>query len=245
MARPKIHLFFATYNRPEALRRRLRELCICSSPVDLSVHVVDDGSSCDNKQIFTSFRRKLNLSYDIHPRNLGKQRYWQTFNQMLIRCRTSKATYFCKIDDDFRMPSNFLIHCLEHWHSIQCKNKLGLHVLTIKNQAGLANTFATYANGTYRKAKWVDCHFFCPKSTLEKLRYRIFPISKNRWKGPKGSTLGSGVGPQISRRLRYYGFWYIPEYSLVDHEEAHTSVMNANIRSQLPIIAQHRKDHFE
>lgn len=232
---------FSSCNRPDQLQDRLQELSDKTlSSFLASVYIVDDGSDQSLKPLICEYQKQIpNLRFYRFEKPHGKQKYWQVINWLLTTARGADADYFCKIDDDFEMPPDFLKQCFHLWDVIDDPQKLALHLFCPKGDkirrswSRLPTKFRAFQGHKFFTVGWLDCHFFSERAFLDKLQWRIAPIPQTRWEGSeKHRALSSGVGQQISLRMKNKGHFYIPDRQLIEHRGNHCSIMHPGLRTR-------------
>ena len=222
-------IIITTYNRPDMLYSLIENLLKEKGSYKIHIAIFNDGSS-----------EKYDLKkYDIkHIRmfpNMGKQKYYITFNSTFSYVKKINSKYFIYLPDDVGLVSDFFNKVKDLYELIPDQNKISLSILTddrVKRKVW-TNT-VTQDFGEYYKTQWNDLCFISEKKFFEVLEYSINEIPKTRW--DDNPNLSSGVGQQISHRLDKLNFgMYHTKLSMVIHGD-HESKMNKNERLKTKLI---------
>jgi glycosyltransferase involved in cell wall biosynthesis len=222
-------VLITTYNRPEMLYKLLDDIGNNKKDYKVLVAVFDDGST-----------EKLNLTgrdvkkIGMYP-NMGKKKYYVTYNATFSFVRTVNSKYFIYLPDDISLENDFFDECKRLYESITSENKICLSILT---DSRVNRSHWGYSDpkdlGEILQTQWNDLCFICEKNFFELLNYRVNPISPKRW--VNNPHISSGVGHQITQRLNNSGkSLYHVKKSLVYHG-VHESKMNKNEREENNLI---------
>ena len=214
-----------SYNRPEMLLNLLKEL-EGEKPT-----VIDDGSKYD----FSEHEKLCNY---LRVDHVGKKGYWTNWNIALAMCDMSDNDFFLFMPDDISDVDIKAIRRLgqslkDEFYAFNYLNDgrdscWGKGVVSPEKIDGI----------DCKKINFVDCGFFTNRKTLSKIGFQINQISKERFKDPLKS---SGVGQQLTERLRKIGAkMYKPDISLAYHGN-HTSEMNPVERKKNPLVTNSNK----
>ena len=223
----KIVLF--SYNREKMLEEVLEHL----NTFNVEILIADDCSDFD----VYKYNSKANI-YRSETNN-GKKGFFKQWQVALEWLRQDKT------DQDLCifMPDDFA--------SLDVKRIIQTARLMNNNYAWLINLindgrtecFGTgkpkatkIGNEDFLKVMFTDCGFFCNTKTLEQLKYWIEDIDPERfW---RNESLSSGVGHQLTNRLKHNTRIYLPLQSYAYHGN-HESKMNKEERIKNPLISKH------
>lgn len=222
-------IIITTYNRSSMLYSLIENLFKEKGSYKIHIAVFNDGSS--EKYDLTNYGVK---HIRIYP-NMGKQKYYVTFNSTFSYVKKINSKYFIYLPDDVKLVNDFFSTIKNAYESIPDQNKICLSILTDdrvkrKNWASIpAQDF-----GNYYKTQWNDLCFISEKKFFEVLKYNVEEIPKTRWDG--NPNLSSGVGQQITDRLNKlnYGMFHTKS-SMVIHGD-HESKMNKTERLKTKLI---------
>jgi glycosyltransferase involved in cell wall biosynthesis len=222
-------VLITTYNRPEMLYKLLDDIENNKKDYKILVAVFDDGST---QKLDLTGRDVIKIG--MYP-NMGKKKYYVTYNATFSFVRTVNSKYFIYLPDDISLEDNFFDETKRLYESITSDNKICLSILTDdrvnKSHWGYKEPKDL---GEILQTQWNDLCFICEKNFFELLNYRVNPISPKRW--INNPNISSGVGHQITQRLNNSGkFLYHVKKSLVYHG-VHESKMNKNEREQNNLI---------
>ncbi|MHA1372344.1 MAG: glycosyltransferase family 2 protein, partial [Promethearchaeota archaeon] len=236
----KIHIIVNSYNRPDMLDLLLTDIEKNKSKHDISVYVYDDASTIDYKPMINK-HNDVKIIYQKLDKNHGKEKYWEIINRGFEDVKNSNSHFFIKLDDDVRLVDNFFNKCIAYWNNISDPSKICMNPLLDELRKGKAvwtgknPKEVSFGSYSYWNSGWVDMMFFCEKDFFEKLKYKINPIPKTRWRKDKNKS--SGVGAQLSERFTRMKFsMYQPSNTFVIHENHH-SQMNSALRKNQPIVS--------
>ncbi len=226
-----IQILINTYNRPNELNSLLFSLD--RQKHRLKVAVNDDGSRYSVN--FPNYEN-LELTYQKSRRNKGKVQYWQTCTH-LFKMVDKGCNTFIMLPDDATIGDTFIDNAVSQWSAIKDKG-IALSLLRMKSTKngnwGSGKPIRERINGKYYlKTGWIDGCFISGIDLFKRIKYQIEPISLLRWRANK--TLGSGVGQQMTKKLRPFGLYHTYK-SLVFFLDPHNSVMNENTRKSNPAI---------
>jgi len=231
-----IHVIINTYNRPHMLDLLLSDIEKNKSNYSVMVNIYDDGSEANYTKVLNKYD---NINYKKYG-NHGKKRYWELVNKSFYDAKYSNAKYFYKFDDDVKLVDDFFNKTIKIWNKIDDEKKICLNPLLDdlrKGQTVWGGTPKIVKFGNFKiwNSDWVDMMFMCEKNFFKSLDFEIQKISTSRWK--KDPKKSSGVGVQISNRLRgqNLGMYQVCD-SLIIHGD-HDSAMNDELRKTEPIIS--------
>lgn len=161
--------------------------------------------------------------------NHGKRHFWRIVNNALLDGYALGFDYFYLLQDDLQLRPDFFERSIRIWDGIWDPQMRILNPLITGHREGRGlwgaeapDRFGFDGIEVWR-TQWTDCIFMAsPK--LEQELPSLDPVPQNRW--TSNGQLSSGVGKQISRRLREAGctIYQVTE-SLVHHGD-HESLMN-------------------
>lgn len=222
-------VLITTYNRPEMIYKLLDDIDRNKKNYKILVAVFDDGST---EKLDLSKRDVIKIG--MYP-NMGKKKYYVTYNATFSFVKNINSKYFIYLPDDISIVDNFFDESKRLYESITSPKKICLSILTDdrvnkshwghKNPKDLGETLQT---------QWNDLCFICEKTFFELLDYRVNKISEKRW--VNNPHISSGVGHQITQRLNGSDkFLYHVKNSLVYHG-THESKMNKDEREKNNLI---------
>jgi len=212
------------------LANLLSDITDAAKGFKVDVYIFDDGSkvpatvplSKEGGPQFKLFRRQ---------ENGGKKRYWDMVNLSFSHVKKSDADYFIMIPDDVRLPKDFFENTTDLWDNLTDPKKICINLILDKARAGRSNWTGFTpqirvedSGHRYFKTQWNDVSFIAGRKFFEVLDYRISPISRNRW--DINPRLGSGVGRDLSLRLKGYNLYQVRK-PVLDRPDI-PSVMNPN-----------------
>jgi len=202
----RIVAYITSYNRPEMLRQVQERL------VSFGIYpkVYEDG-------VTFPFR--------------GKRKFWQTWNDMLQDAKDNPADLYIFMPDDFL---DIDIERIKKLHE-QFRNRA--YAYNIIND-GRTEQWVRYQAKKIDKETmqigFVDCGFFCNRSTLELLRFTVKEVQDKHF----DRMSSSGVGMQLTIRMHSMNIpRYCPVKSLAMHGD-HESQMHPEERKQNPLISK-------
>lgn len=164
----------------------------------------------------------------VNSEHRGKHQYWKTFDEMFKMCEKSNYDVYCFIPNDFlniNFSRIFKYASLlsEYYYVFNIINDGRLESWTGKKSYKISDDIYI--------SFFTDCGFFTNRKTLEKLKFTIFPIKI------KNDKMSSGVGRQLSIRLRDLKIpIFTPIKSFAYHGD-HESLMNPEVRKIHKIIS--------
>lgn len=226
-----------TYNRHKLLKRLLSQINTAAKSYNVTVLLVDDGSTQPVDLRSLSFDNISRLDLHRFGKNNGKTGYWKTVNSLFDRMREIKADYYFYLGDDLQIDSTFFESAISTWDAITDENKISLNLLNDGRTdcwTKFKRVSVSFGEHTVFKSQWLDMVMMFDEKLLE---HRIKPISKSRWY--KRPNLSSGVGHQLSIKFHNSGkTMYQVKNSLV-HHGGHISVMNPQGRRRIPLKSLH------
>lgn len=233
----KIHIAITTYNRPEHYKLLIKSIMKNIGGHEVTIHTYDDGSEMN----LTHPKEVRSFKY---PVNNGKQGYWRVIDRALGDAAQYYFDYFFLLQDDCELIKDFFDVAIKQWENINDPEKATYCTFTPTNvynrimwSSGRARDVVH--NGVpYIKGNYVDCIFMCPRSTLERLDFRMNPIDPKVWVGRPNYS--SGVGQQLSARLRELGMTMYTAWSSLTINNEQESMMNPEERKKNPLSSWHR-----
>lgn len=195
----KIHIALTTFNRAQELKKLIEDINNESGGNEISINVYDDCSDY-NGHIFQS---EIYINWFRFTTNNGKQNYWRVIDRAFQDASQIQFDYFFLLQDDCELTNDFFNESIKQWEGIDDEKKVTLctfvptNVYTRTMWGGKAID-VEFNNQKYIKGNYVDCIFMCPRKSLERLQYRILPISLDWERNPNQS---SGVGAQMTYRF--------------------------------------------
>ena len=207
----------------------------------------------DNLKYLDQFNHNITVLDDLTPEDmtrvtdyadlyqsmerLGKKNYWQQWRTALSLARDSEDELYIFMPDDFLSLD---INQIERLHETLKVRPYSMNLINDGRTEQFKAFKPTDIDIDGFKAKRIgfnDCGFFCNRKTLKLLQYRIEAIHPQRFF--YNEELSSGVGQQLTRRMRSAGVYMLmPEISLAHHGD-HPSIMHPTERLINPLISKH------
>ena len=210
----------------------LREL-IKTVPDHFDLAVIDDGSDyVDALKMFPA--KDFN-----HFEHTGKKGFWMKWDYAIKHCKESTQNWFLFLPDDITNVDFDAIENLtkQGWED----NYLAINL----SNSGARYRWGKWSSGQsdikvdgvlLQECGYVDGCFLTNRKTLEQIT--IDPVPSSWFDRPDKS---SGVGFQMSKKLRKLGCaMMLPEYSYLYHGD-HDSVMHKEHRKAVPLISKMKK----
>jgi len=246
---PRFGVGITTFNRPDSLMELLLQLDDWRDVYDLKLVIVDDGSSADYSSVKKWCRYRPWITFRTNKKNHGKKGYYKRVNQVLKFFRGLNADRFVLLQDDFRICSGFFSAIIAYWAMIEDGHRAALDILVQNDKQyreghwGSARPVScNFGGSVFDNSGWMDCAWFMPRKTLERLGWKLEKPPKDYWDG--APFRGSGVGEFISRRVRKIGNIYRTEKSLIRRVQL-PSLMHPKERSRHPMIEINFYDDFK
>ena len=224
-------VIITTYNRPNMLYSLIENLFKEKGSYKIHIAVFNDGSS--EKYDLTNYDVKHIRMYP----NMGKQKYYVTFNSTFSYVKRINSKYFIYLPDDVGLVDDFFNKVKDKYELIPDQNKICLSILTddrVKRKSW--SNVLSQDFGDYYKTQWNDLCFISEKKFFEVLNYKLEEIPKTRWVG--NPNLSSGVGQQITDRLNKHNYgMFHTKSSMVIHGD-HESKMNKTERLKTKLITK-------
>jgi FkbM family methyltransferase len=206
------HIVVTTYNRPQELRCFLTSLMADAGERTVLCRVYNDGSTlpyADRPEGTENFRIKY---IDVGARH-GKERYWQLINRTFDAVRATAARFYLQLPDDVEVQPGFFDHAERSYDAIADPAKIAMNLYLDHSRIGKAcwtkhlPRICRFGETTVFKTGWIDMIFLAERRFFEQLDYKIQPIPLARWR--RNPRLSSGVGMQISQRLRDFSIYQV------------------------------------
>lgn len=211
-----------TYNRPDMLMSVLKHL---QNKVT-NIAVFDDASKFNPKDYLD-----LCDVYNRSPKNNGKLNFHRQWAKALTYCKNTPSDLYIFMPDDFE---KIQIDNIVTLHS-KFTSPYAFNIINDGRDAcwtAIQRKKVNVGNIAVSRVGFVDCGFFCPRATLDRLMYFVNPTPAGWYKNEERS---SGVGCQLSNRLlRANVPMYQPIKSLAYHGD-HESKMHPNHRKKVPL----------
>ncbi len=207
-----ITVLITTYNRPDELRRLLAELITDARGLKVHCKVYNDSSDLPYEGMPTGNEAFKLEQIDVRPHH-GKREHWKLINRIFGDLRSARSRFYLQLPDDVRVLPGFLKHALDTYQAITDPNKICLNLYLDDSRIGrtcwtsILPRICRFGETSVFKTGWVDMCYLADGRFFQELDYEIKPIPANRWKSnPK---LSSGVGQQISGRLRRFSMYQV------------------------------------
>ena len=225
----QIYILITTYNRPEYLKKLLDAIYKNKKKNHrLIIQVYDDGS--EKKY---DFIKKYKVGYK-KTNHYGKKGYWKLINYAFSKIRNTDYDYYIQIPDDVTLEDNFINKAIASFEAINDRKKIALNLLLDKGRRGKKNWTGfkpirmSFHGMDFYRTQWIDMCYIAKRNFFEELRFRIDAIDKSRWEIDR--LYGSGVGAQISIKLKERGFNMYQVFKTLVYHGDHVSLMNPKER---------------
>lgn len=174
-----------SYQRPQLLGNLLQEL-------DGDIIVIDDGSDYD----YSEHEEYCDYYYRVTHR--GKPYFWMSWNLAFMLCQASDHDHFLFLPDDWFQFNTKRIKWIqnqfrEYPYAFNIANHgVARQWTPIKQWQTTIGDFECFRVG------FVDCCFSTNRESLNRLDWKMEPISQERFQNTK---MSSGVGKQLSKRF--------------------------------------------
>lgn len=226
-----------TYNRPKSCLTLLKQVQHQADTYSAMVRlvVVDDSSTVDYSAVKTFCHAHRATAHFHQKEHGGKCNYWSAVNIVMSAAWMQRPAFTVLVQDDIEICQAFFQR-LNQAHSTARSAGINLHIDSARANASVwgekpsSGVFQpALPFGGLRQINWLDCLWSMPLSALERLDYRVQPITT------EDPSRGSGVGRQLTHRLRAVGVpVYQPLKSLVRHLEG-PSLMHPKLRGKTPL----------
>ena len=192
----KIHIAITTFERERELKKLIDDIQREKGDNEISIFVYDDHSQFNYRMVGVEWFR--------FPFNNGKQGYWRVIDRVFQDASQHQFDYFFLLQDDCELTPDFFNETIRQWELIDDPKKVTYCTFTPTNVysrimwGGKAED-VEFNGQKFIKGNYVDCIFMCPRNTLERLQFRILPISLDWDRNPNQS---SGVGMQMTTRFQ-------------------------------------------
>ena len=192
----KIHIAITTFERERELKKLIDDIQREKGDNEISIFVYDDHSQFNYRMVGVEWFR--------FPFNNGKQGYWRVIDRVFQDASQHQFDYFFLLQDDCELTPDFFNETIRQWELIDDPKKVTYCTFTPTNVysrimwGGKAED-VEFNGQKFIKGNYVDCIFMCPRNTLERLQFRILPMSLDWDRNPNQS---SGVGMQMTTRFQ-------------------------------------------
>lgn len=214
-------IIIASYNRYDMLCNLLNKIAIQNKKVNTKIIVNDD---CSSDIRYASLNQDFSdVTFLRSPFNKGKDRYWQTINELLAEVKKYDFEYVLTIPDDFDICDNFLDLIIDEHKTAK---ELDSQIIC-----------TSYANISKIKRwnlpHWMDGDGIFDNIFFEKINFTIDPIK------PSGKNVGSGVWKQISQKINTFNFKiHKPKNIFITHLGHTDSKMHPQLRKIKKLIIE-------
>lgn len=223
----KILTVITTYNRPELCAALIKALLIEMQESDHThtLLIADDGSKPDYATALAdSVSRAGHRSVVIRcPENMGKANYWSLMRAIYKRSKSIAWHVMVQLPDDVLPVAGMYNAAVNALYKFKSAGVLiNLYRCHRDQEWGSPRPFDI--DDTLRYTGWMDMCYACKRAVIVALEYTVHPIYRDWRRHPE---MGSGVGAQLSRRLRELSITqYQFKQSLVIDRGEHKSQMN-------------------
>lgn len=223
----KILTIITTYNRPKLFQKLIDALVVemNNSGYKHTLLIADD---CSTPEYAANIANKAQENgHNTHvmrtPENGGKENYWYLMHQLYQKAKGMEWDILFQLPDDVLPVTLMYKIAVKQLQKIPSEQVLiNLYRCYRDAQWGSTEPFDFDAN--IRFTGWMDMCYACKRPAIQAIAYSVHPVFRNWQTTPE---LGSGVGAQLSRRLRWMG---VNQYqflqSLVIDDGNHKSKMN-------------------
>ena len=216
------------------LKNLLEDIAREQEGYGIKIYIYDD---CSTKEY--SFNHNLEIKYYRSAQHFGKTKYYKLVSMCFEETEYSDADYFIMLPDDIRLAQGFFKKAIETWEVICDEKKICLNLLMDQREGKRSwGEFVPikkeFGNVKIWHTQWNDLCFISTWKFFSSMKYRIRLRQGYHTKYP---NRGSGVGETITRALNKVYNLYQVGSSLVEHGN-HPSVMNSDLRSKIPLIAE-------
>jgi len=229
----KILFIINTCYRHKQICYLLKRINALSGGYDITINLYNDGSpSWMNGHIHKAIKscEEIKVNYKQYQTPHGKEKYWELVTDNFSDvAKMDVFDYYFMIPDDAILPDNYINEAIRQFDLIDNDKKICLNLFTDLTRKGQMNWGAVPVLHEYQGTKiwnagWVDMEFIAKKTFFSELQYKVEPISPDRWS--RNPLLGSGVGHQISDRLRSKGWQLFQVDDSLSYQVDHESIMN-------------------
>lgn len=214
----KIKVIIFSYEREEMLKSLVAEV---RQIENASYTIIDDGSSFVFQDNFYQFEHG------------GKPMFWRMWDFALRSLKDDNSDIFLFIPSDF---SNIQFEEILERHERFNRTAYVHNVINDGRESCWNSTKSKPISNDTLRAGFTDCGFFCNKRALDKIGYYVNQVNPHRFIA--NARISSGVGQQLTFRLRKYCVAiFTPVRSLAYHGD-HESVMHKEERKNNPLISK-------
>jgi len=200
----KILTVITTYNRPQLFTQLIRALMveIEASGHEHEVLIADDGSALNYAEQAAEelAGQEIRTCFIGFAKNGGKKHYWHVMDEVYKVAQGKEWDVMVQLPDDVLPVPGMYNTAVEMLHSLKLPNVLiNLYRCHREHEWGSANAFDI--NDKLRLTGWMDMCYACKRGAISALDYSVVPVNRDWHRSPE---LGSGVGAQLSRRLRQH-----------------------------------------
>lgn len=216
-----------TYNRPK-LFERLIDALIVEMDLDNFTHsvlIADDGSEPQYAETLADKLQENGI--DTHllrsDENGGKENYWYLMHQVYRRTKNMAWDILVQLPDDI-LPAPGMYQTIEAFLSKLQAEKVLINLYRCHRESEWGSGEPFDIDKHIRHTGWMDMCYACKREAIAAISYAVHPVWRN-WHIER--EMGSGVGAQLSRRLRNAGVnQYQFKKSVVIDTGEHPSQMN-------------------
>lgn len=214
----RIKVIIFSYERQEMIKALIEEV---QRVPDVSYSIIDDGSSFTLPDNFYQFEHG------------GKPMFWRNWDYALRSLKDDNSDIFIFIPSDF---SDVNFPEIINRHNNFNRNAYVYNVINDGRENCWNATKAVQIDSDTLRVGFTDCGFFCNKRALDKIGYYVNQVNPQRFVANK--QISSGVGQQLTYRLRRYCVAiFSPIKSLAYHGD-HESLMHKEERKNNPLISK-------
>lgn len=226
----KFLTIITTYNRADLCMRLAREIIREAAAYGKHTVILCDDASMPaySHKVVQALRDAGIDAWLLRSNtNMGKSNYWRTVHGLYQATESHTWNYVVQLPDDVMLKAGFYRRAKAAYDAIPLASRTCLNLLRDHRNAQWGSSDPVpYCFGgiDVRLTGWMDLCFIATRDMMIRLQYSVERVHRD-WARMPG--LGSGVGAQISRRLRADGatIWQVDK-SLVICDGTHDSKMN-------------------
>lgn len=231
----RIRVIVFTFERVVPMLRLLHDIIReKGNNYDVHVQIYDDASVESYRRVF-GLCKENGWEYIKADAHHGKRSFWKWVSTAYGNQKRAPADRFVLLADDMRLCKGFFGKVETLWSAIEDPNKAALNLLVDSGREIVPcwNREAPERIGNVDQVGWVDGCLYCEHSYFEKLNYMINAVQARRWQWDP--NLGSGVGQQVTTRLRTQGATLYRVIDSLVHHTGDASKMNPKARKKEPL----------
>jgi hypothetical protein len=198
-----------TYNRSTELKKvatQIRNESVKSS-VTVMHCILDDGSDTTEHNYTDMLQslqtKKYRIKYKRHGHNLGRDKFWKTWDNLIKIAKGEKWRYCIGIPDDHILCKRFL-----------SRVSLAFEIAKKVDKISIAMNILVKSRKNWNMNRFIDGAFICDRQLFECLEWTLAPINSAWFEQTKSKNFkihppSSGVWKQVSQRVSRNQSWRI------------------------------------